>query len=199
MFFPIFDVLQNLAPRSLENPCDARKPHIIICYSDQLHTTLVYTPVSDTYLPLQLLPTQCILHPTVYIADVYIVQYTLHCTGTHYTVHIVHRAAKKMVSVVSRIPDKSLVVTQMTQRIMKKLVRQRSYWRHSGEYVQRRACFVNIRSSLHEKVVFSVCACLCIIFIMLNSTSGLDDWYHFRFNTSCGVGVTVRGHKKKIR
>ena len=75
------------------------------------------------------------------------------------------------------------------------------YWRRSGEYVQRCVCFVNIQSSLHENVVFSVCACLgnaaYIIFIMLNSISDLDAWYHFRFNISC-VAVTVRGHQKNI-
>ena len=36
-----------------------------------------------------------------------------------------------------------------------------------------------------------------IIFIMWNSISGLDAWYHFRFNISCGVAVTVRSHQKK--
>ena len=60
---------------------------------------------------------------------------------------------------------------------------------------------VNIQSSLHENGVFSVRARMCnaayIIFIMWNSISGLDTWYHFRFNISCGVAVTVRGHKKK--
>ena len=84
-----------------------------------------------------------------------------------------------------------------------KLVRQRSYWRRSGEYVQRRVCFVNIQSSLHENVVFSVCACMgnaaYIIFIMWNSISSLDAWYHFRFDVSCGVAVTMSGHQKKFR
>ena len=37
---------------------------------------------------------------------------------------------------------------------LKKLVRQRSYWRRSGEFVQRHACFVNIRSSFS---VYSLC------------------------------------------
>ena len=64
-----------------------------------------------------------------------------------------------------------------------KLVRQRTYWRRSGEYVQCRVCFVNIQLSLHENVVFSVGACMgnavYIIFIMWNSNSGLDAWYHF--------------------
>ena len=87
--------------------------------------------------------------------------------------------------------------------IIMKLVRQRSYWRRSGEYIQRRVCFVNIQSSLHENVVFSVGACMgnavYIIFIMWNSISSIDAWYHFRFNISCGVAVTVRGHKEKIR
>ena len=43
---------------------------------------------------------------------------------------------------------------------LEKLVRQRSYWRRRGEYIQRRVCFINTQSSLHESVVFSVCACL---------------------------------------
>ena len=37
-----------------------------------------------------------------------------------------------------------------------------------------------------------------IIFIMWNYISGLDAWYHFRFNISCGVAVTGKSHKKKI-
>ena len=61
-------------------------------------------------------------------------------------------------------------------------------------------CFVNVQSSLHENVVFSVCALMdnaaYIIFIMWNSISGLASWNHFRFNISCGVAVTVRGHQK---
>ena len=55
--------------------------------------------------------------------------------------------------------------------------------------------------SLHENVVFSVCAHMgndaYIIFIMWNFISGLDTWYHYRFNISCGVAFTVRGHQKK--
>ena len=70
-------------------------------------------------------------------------------------------------------------------------------------YVQRRVCFVNVQSSLHENVVFSICACMgnavYIIFIMLNSISGLDAWYPFQFNISCGIAVAVRGHQKKIQ
>ena len=54
--------------------------------------------------------------------------------------------------------------------------------------------------SLHENVAFSVCACLgiaaYIISITLNSISGLDAWYNFRFNISCGVADTVRGRQK---
>ena len=50
------------------------------------------------------------------------------------------------------------------------------------EYVQRHVCFVNIQSSLHENVVFSVRARMgntpYIIFIMWNSISGLDALYH---------------------
>ena len=72
-----------------------------------------------------------------------------------------------------------------------------------AEYVQRHVCFVNVQSSLHENVVFSVCAHMdnatYIIFIMWNSISGLDVWYHFRFDISCGVAVTGRSHKKKCR
>ena len=59
-----------------------------------------------------------------------------------------------------------------------KLVRQGLYWRRSGEYVQRHVCFVNIQSSLHDNVNFSVFVCLgnaaYIIFIMLNSISSLE-------------------------
>ena len=60
-------------------------------------------------------------------------------------------------------------------------------------------CLVNVQLSLHENVVFSVCASMghaaYIIFIMWNPISGLDAWYHFRFNISCGVAVTVRSHQ----
>ena len=58
------------------------------------------------------------------------------------------------------------------------------------------------KSSLHENVVFSVCARMCnaayFIFIMWNSFSGLEAWYHLRFNISCGVAVTVRSHQEKV-
>ena len=78
-----------------------------------------------------------------------------------------------------------------------KLVRQWSYWRRSGEYVQRRVCFVNIQSSLHENVVFSVCACLgnaaYIIFIMLNSTKHTCLICKYSFNTQ----IKLREHKEK--
>ena len=51
-----------------------------------------------------------------------------------------------------------------------------------AEYVQRRVRFVNVQSSLHENVVFSVCARMCnaayVIFVMWNSISGLDALYH---------------------
>ena len=54
-----------------------------------------------------------------------------------------------------------------------------------------------------DEVIFSVCACLgnaaYIIFIMLNSISGLDAWYRFRFNISCGVAVMGRSHQKIFR
>ena len=70
-----------------------------------------------------------------------------------------------------------------------------------AEYVQRRVCFVNVQSSLHENVVFSVSVGMChaayVIFIMWNSISGLDACYHFQLNISCGVAVTVRSHQKK--
>ena len=105
----------------------------------------------------------------------------------------------------------------------KKLGQQRLYWRRRGEYVQRRVCFVNVQSSLHSNVVFSLCArmgnaacIICImwnsfsvcghmdnaayiIFIMWNSISGLDACYHFWFNISCGVAVTVIIHQKKYQ
>ena len=67
-----------------------------------------------------------------------------------------------------------------------------------AEYVLRRVL------SLHENVVISVCArsmdnAAYIIFIMWNFISGLEAWYHFRFNISCGVAVMGRSHQKKIR
>ena len=72
-----------------------------------------------------------------------------------------------------------------------------------AEYVQRRVCFVNVQSSLHENVVFSVCALMCnatyLISILWNSISGLESWNHFRFNISCGVAVTVRSHQNNFR
>ena len=68
---------------------------------------------------------------------------------------------------------------------------------------QRRVCIVNVQLSLHENVIVSVCVRMdnaaYIIFIMWNSISGLDAWYHFRFNISCGVAVTVRSHQKNFR
>ena len=52
----------------------------------------------------------------------------------------------------------------------------------------------------YENVVFSVCARMgnatFIIFIMWNSISGLEAWYHFQFNISCGAAVTVRSHQE---
>ena len=46
------------------------------------------------------------------------------------------------------------------------------------EYVQPPVFFVNVQSSFHENVVFSVCAQMCnaayIIFIICSSISGLD-------------------------
>ena len=72
-----------------------------------------------------------------------------------------------------------------------------------AEYVQCPVCFVNVQSSLHENVVFSVCARMdnaaYIIFIMWNSISGSESWYRFRFNISCGVAVPVRSHQKDFR
>ena len=64
-------------------------------------------------------------------------------------------------------------------------------------------CLVYLQSSLHENIVFSVCAHMgnaaYIMFIMWNSISGLDTWYHFRFNISCGVAVKVRSHQEKFQ
>ena len=38
-----------------------------------------------------------------------------------------------------------------------------------------------------------------IIFIMWDSISGLDTWYDFWFNISCGVVVKVRSHQEKFQ
>ena len=79
-----------------------------------------------------------------------------------------------------------------------------------AEYVKRHVCVLSIysrlsmkMSSLHENVVFSVCAHMgnaaYIIFIMWNSIAGLDTWYLFCFNISCGVAVKVRSHLEKFQ
>ena len=72
-----------------------------------------------------------------------------------------------------------------------------------AQNVKHCVCFVYLQSSLHENVVFSVCAymgnAVYIMFIMWNSISGLDTWYHFRFNISCGVAVKVRSHQEKFQ
>ena len=69
----------------------------------------------------------------------------------------------------------------------------------AAEYVQLHVCFINVQSSLLENVVFYVCARMgnaaYILSIMRNSISGLDAWYYFRFNVSCGVAVMVRSHQ----
>ena len=58
-------------------------------------------------------------------------------------------------------------------------------------------CIVNVQSSLHENVVFSVCACLgnaaYIIFIMLNSTKHTCLICKYSFNTQS----KLREHKEK--
>ena len=52
--------------------------------------------------------------------------------------------------------------------------------------------------TLHDNVVFSVCArmdnAMYIMFIMWNFISGLDAWYHIRFNISWGVAVKGKSH-----
>ena len=51
--------------------------------------------------------------------------------------------------------------------------------------------------------LFPLCAhgpCrMYIIFILWNSISGLEAWYHFRSNISRGVAVTVRSHQEKFQ
>ena len=81
-------------------------------------------------------------------------------------------------------------------RALPKLSTDRKYCK--AEYVQRHVYFVNVQSSLHENVVFSLCALMCnatyVMFIMWNSISSLEAWYHFQLNISCEVAV-----KKNIR
>ena len=93
--------------------------------------------------------------------------------------------------------------TAVVVRASPKLTEYRSKRYCEAEYVQHHVCFLNVQSSLHENVVFSVCARMCnaayVIFIMWNSISGLDASYHFRLNISCGVAVMVRSHQKNIR
>ena len=61
-----------------------------------------------------------------------------------------------------------------------------------------RAKCLNVRAH-----VYTPCArvgnAAYIIFIMCNSISGLDAWYHFRFNVSYGVAVMVRSHQIKFQ
>ena len=68
-----------------------------------------------------------------------------------------------------------------------------------ADYVPHCVCFIHVQLSLHKYVVFSVCARMgnatYIIFIMQNSISGSDTWYHFQFNINCGVAVKVRSHQ----
>ena len=96
----------------------------------------------------------------------------------------------------------------LLSRVIRKNDRNGGVWQSGilkslSEYVQGPVCFLNVQSSLHENVVFSVCALMdnaaYIIFIMWNSISGLEPWYHFWFNISCGVAVTVRSHQKNFR
>ena len=65
-------------------------------------------------------------------------------------------------------------------------------------------CASSMYSRLCMKMsFFSVSARTCnaayVIFIMWNSISGLDTWYHFRFNISCGVAVKVSSHQEKFQ
>ena len=73
----------------------------------------------------------------------------------------------------------------------------------STEYIKRRVCIVNVQWSLHENVIFSVCApmgnAVYIIFIIWKSISGWDAWYYFRLNISCGVAVRVRSHQQRFQ
>ena len=78
-----------------------------------------------------------------------------------------------------------------TGKLLKKIIFPTTKKYRNAEFVQRCACFINVQLSLLENVTFSVCACIgnamYIIFIMWNSISGLEPWYYFRFNISCGV------------
>ena len=60
-------------------------------------------------------------------------------------------------------------------------------YRKAG-YVQRRVCFINVQSSLHENIVFYAWArmgdAMYIKLITRSSISGLNAWYHFSFNIS---------------
>ena len=112
-----------------------------------------------------------------------------------------HNLGNEWRSVVRPHDTESYLKTYKSNDHMQKIRRISQKYR-KAEYVQRRVCFVNVQSSLHENVVFSVSAGTCIaayvIFIMWNSISGLDTCYHFRLNISCGGAVTVRSHQKKI-
>ena len=63
-------------------------------------------------------------------------------------------------------------------------------------------CALSIYIRLYMKMssfLFVRAWAMPIIFIMLNSISGLDAWYHFRFNIIFGVAVKVRDLQKKFK
>ena len=61
-------------------------------------------------------------------------------------------------------------------------------------------CALSIYSRLCMKMSsFLFVRAWYIVFIMWNFISGLDTWYHFRFNISCGVAVKVKSHQEKFQ
>ena len=62
-----------------------------------------------------------------------------------------------------------------------------------------RQCTVVFARKCRFSVSVGMCHAAYVIFIMWNSISGLDTWYHFRFNISCGVAVKVRCHQEKFQ
>ena len=63
-------------------------------------------------------------------------------------------------------------------------------------------CALSIYSRLCMKMSSFLSLCMgnaaYITFIIWNSITGLNAWYHFRFNISCGVAVMVRGHQNQV-
>ena len=137
----------------------------------------------------------------IYFLVIYSIQSAIagNKTGFHLFYAIFETELQEYVSTAFKLTWQ--ILKRGIHKILREIEKEKRY--RKAEYVQRRVCFVNVQSSLHLNVVFSLYARMgfatCIIFIMWTSISGLEAWYHFRFNISCGVAVTMRSHQEKFQ